>query len=149
VALLNGVHRRSPSARAAVLARADEIAAGRGGIEGPLTRWFAPDEGAPRDMVAGWLAQVDRQGYATAYRAFAGGDAEYADRLGDIRVPLLVLTGDSDANSTPGMARAMAAMTPLGWAVVIAGHRHMVNLTAPDKVSQALQDWLATSEVRA
>lgn len=146
-ALLNGVHRRSSEAKAAVLARAAEIAAGGGGIEAPLARWFGPGEEALRDQVAGWLRQVSHAGYAAAYRAFAEGDDIYADRLGQIRCPLLVLTGDGDANSTPAMTEAMAAMAPQGRAVVIVGHRHMVNLTAPAGVTAELQRWLHTEEV--
>jgi pimeloyl-ACP methyl ester carboxylesterase len=148
-ALVNGVHRRSDAARAAVLARAAEIAAGQGSIEAPLDRWFGPEDAALRDQVAGWLRQVSRSGYAAAYRAFAEGDTDYADRLGAIRCPLLVLTGDGDPNSTAEMARAMAAMAPLGQAVVLTGHRHMANLTAPEAVTEALQDWLETEEARA
>ncbi len=146
-ALLNGVHRRGAEAREAVLTRAREIAAGAGSIDGPLARWFGDeDDGALRAQVAGWLKEVDRRGYAAAYRAFAEGDAVYADRLGAIRCPLLVLTGEGDANSTPAMTRAMAAMAPRGDAAVIAGHRHMVNLTAPEAVTAELKRWLATEE---
>ena len=61
----------------------------------------------------------------------------------------LVLTGDGDANSTPAMTRAMAAMAPHGRAVVIEGHRHMVNLTAPEAVTAELQRWLETEETLA
>lgn len=149
VALLNGVHRREEAARAAVLARAEEIAAGRGSIDGPLSRWFGEDDGAVRDEVAAWLSAVSPRGYATAYRAFAEGDRVYADRLAGIRCPMLVLTGDGDANSTPEMTRAMAGLAPRGRAAVIAGHRHMVGLTAPDKVNAELKQWLATEEVPA
>ena len=145
-ALLNGVHRRSPEARDAVLKRAAEIAADAGGIEGPLARWFTPEDAAVRDQVAGWLRAVSHRGYAAAYRAFAEGDTIYADRLGQIRCPLLVLTGDGDANSTPAMTEAMAAMAPMGRAAVIAGHRHMVNLTAPAAVTSELRRWLSTKE---
>ncbi len=148
-ALLNGVHRRTPEARAAVLARAAEIAAGAGGIEAPLARWFSPEEAALRDQVAGWLRAVSATGYASAYRAFARGDAVYSDRLSEIRCPLLVLTADGDANSTPAMTEAMAAMAPQGRAVVIRGHRHMVNLTAPEAVTAELQHWLSTKEIAA
>lgn len=148
-ALLNGVHRRSPEARDAVLARAAEIAAGAGGIEAPLARWFAPEEAALRDQVAEWLRAVSATGYASAYRAFARGDAVYSDRFGEIRCPLLVLTADGDANSTPEMTRTMAAMAPQGRAVVIGGHRHMVNLTAPAAVTAELQHWLSTKEIAA
>lgn len=149
VALLNGVHRRSPEARAAVLARAQAIAAGRAGIEDPLSRWFGPGDEAVRDRVAGWLREVSPAGYAAAYRAFAEGDGTYADRLGDIRCPLLALTGEGDVNSTPAMTAAMAAMAPLGRAVVVEGHRHMVNLTAPERVTAELRRWLATTEIAA
>lgn len=145
-AMLNAVHRRSAEARAAVLARAAEIAEGDAGIEAPLVRWFTPDESALRDQVADWLRTVPQVGYAAAYRAFAEGDEVYADRLGEIRCPLLVLTADGDANSTPEMTRAIVDMAPLGRAVVIAGHRHMVNLTAPDAVTAELRRWLATRE---
>jgi pimeloyl-ACP methyl ester carboxylesterase len=148
-AVLNGVHRRTPEARAAVLARAAEIAAGRAGIDGPLARWFGPDECAQRDLVASWLGTVPQAGYAAAYRAFAEGDGVYADRLAEIRCPVLVLTGDGDANSTPDMTRTMAAMAPLGQAVIIPGHRHMVNLTAPEAVSGAMRAWLLSEKAAA
>jgi pimeloyl-ACP methyl ester carboxylesterase len=143
VALLCPVHRRSAAARAAVLARADEIASGLAPVDAPLARWFTGDEADLRDRVAGWLADVPRAGYAAAYRAFAGGDATYADRLSAIRCPLLALTAAGDANSTPAMTQAIAAAVPRGRAVVIGGHRHMVPLTAPETVSAALMDWLA------
>ncbi len=145
-ALLNGVFRRSPEAKAAVLARADEIAQGGGNVDGPLSRWFGPGDGAVRDRVAGWLRAVPQAGYAAAYRAFAGGDAIYADRLTAIRCPLLAMTADGDANSTPGMSREMAALAPFGRAVVVTGHRHMLNLTAPEIVTAELRRWLATEE---
>mgnify|MGYP001765586683 CR=1 FL=1 len=148
-ALLNGVYRRSPEAKAAVLARAAEIGAGAGGIEAPLARWFGPEDADLRDRVAGWLRGVSQTGYAAAYRAFAEGDTVYADRLAGIRCPLLVLTADGDANSTPAMTEAMAALAPQGRAVVIAGHRHMVNLTAPQIVTAELSRWLTTKETVA
>ncbi|MDZ7907552.1 MAG: hypothetical protein U5N10_04580 [Gemmobacter sp.] len=49
-------------------------------------------------------------------------------------------------NSTADMARDMAAAARRGRAVVIEGHRHMVNLTAPEAVNaSACADWLATT----
>ncbi|MBC2835791.1 alpha/beta fold hydrolase [Paragemmobacter straminiformis] len=144
VAVLNGVHRRTAQARAAVEARAAQIAAGDYDTEAPLARWFGPQDGAVRAQVAGWLRAVDPQGYATAYDAFAKGDDVYADQWHRITCPALVLTGDGDANSTPDMTCTMAASAPRGRAVVVRGHRHMVNLTAPDEVSRALGDWLKT-----
>lgn len=142
VALLNGVCRRDDAARSAVLARAAEIAAGGGDIGATLDRWFAPEEAPIRAQVADWLSKADPAGYAAAYGAFARGDAVYADRLCEIRCPALVITGEGDGNSTPAMTRAMAGTIPQGRATIVAGHRHMVNLTAPEAVSTALLDWL-------
>ncbi|WP_135449852.1 MULTISPECIES: alpha/beta fold hydrolase [Tabrizicola] len=148
-ALLCPVFRRTPEARAAVLARAEEIAVGRGGIDGPLSRWFGDQNGRLRTRVAGWLRSVPQAGYAAAYRAFATGDSIYADRIGLIRRPLLVLTADGDANSSAEMARQIATAAPRGRAVVIEGHRHMVPLTAPEAVNLALIEWLATGQKEA
>ena len=146
VALLNGVHRRNPEARRAVEARADESVSGTFDREAPLARWFSPEETASEayDLVRDLLAAVDAEGYATAYRAFATGDAVYSDCWPRVTCPALFLTGDGDLNSTPEMARAMAAAAPRGRAVTIPGHRHMVNLTAPEAVNAVLQEWLAS-----
>lgn len=149
VALLNGVYRRSAAERAAVLARAAEIASGARNIEGPLTRWFGDDHPTTRAQVSDWLKSVSQRGYATAYRAFAEGDGVYADRMAAIRCPALMLTGDGDANSSASMAETMAGEAPLGTAVIIRGHRHMVNLTAPEAVTNAMRDWLRRQEVMA
>ena len=144
VAVLNGVHRRTPAARAAVEARASEIAAGEFDTEAPLNRWFGPDDAAVRAQVSNWLRAVNPAGYAAAYGAFARGDDVYADQWDRVTCPALVLTGDGDANSTVEMTCLMAAAAPRGRAVVIKGHRHMVNLTAPEQVTRAMQDWLKT-----
>lgn len=144
VALLNGVHRRSDKARAAVEARADEIVTGNFDREAPLARWFSEAEKKTDAyaLVHELLRTVDADGYATAYRAFATGDAVYSDNWPDVLCPALFLTGDGDLNSTPDMAREMAAAAPRGRAVIISGHRHMVNLTAPDQVNDVLRQWL-------
>jgi pimeloyl-ACP methyl ester carboxylesterase len=144
VAVLNAVHRRTQDARAAVLARAAAMAQGEFDATAPLSRWFTDADAPIRAQVARWLAEVEHAGYAAAYRAFAEGDDVYADRWGAITCPALVLTGDGDPNSTPDMTRIMASAAPRGRAVVIEGHRHMVNLTAPDRVTAALRDWLQT-----
>lgn len=146
LAILNGVYRRSSQARSAVQARAEEIARGSHDVTAPLARWFddRPADRDARGLVEAWLRDVDPAGYATAYRAFAGGDGTYADRWSRIGCPVLVLTGEGDPNSTAAMALAMSAQAPRARAVVVEGHRHMVSLTAPEAVTTALTDWLAT-----
>lgn len=148
VAYLNGVFRRDPDAKAAVLARAAAIPLTGVDKEGPLLRWFGDDRqsAVARDLTRNWLNLVDPQGYATAYAAFAGGDETYADRWPDVYAPALFLTGSDDPNSTPQMAEQMASITPKGWARIVEGHRHMVNLTAPEIVNGLLSEWLACRE---
>jgi pimeloyl-ACP methyl ester carboxylesterase len=147
VALLNGVYRRDTAARAAVDARAAEISAGNIDLQTPLERWFGDTSGeaGARAQVAEWLGAVDLNGYATAYGAFAHGDSTYADQLSQIRCPFLAMTGDGDPNSTPAMSQAMAGQVKNGTAVIIKGHRHMINLTNATEVNAHLFKWLHQS----
>ncbi len=151
VALLNGVYLRDADAKAAVIARAQTIGKGAVDVDGPLKRWFGEgSETAPiYGLTRGWLQAVDPEGYATAYNAFAYGDDVYAGRWPEVHCPALFLTGSEDPNSTPEMARAMAAAAPRGWVHIIEGHRHMVNLTAPDAVNAILADWLSREGERS
>lgn len=146
-ALLNPVYQRSDAARAAVMARAAQIAAADFDPEAPLDRWFEPQEAELRKQTSHWLRQNTAEGYGAAYRAFAEGDRVYAGRIAQITCPFLALTGADDFNSTPAMATALADAAPLGRAVIISGHRHMVHLTAPDLVSQELRNWLVPAGV--
>jgi pimeloyl-ACP methyl ester carboxylesterase len=145
VALLNGVHKRSASARAAVEARSTQINAGEIDIETPLTRWFDDSDAdrVVRETVRPWLKAINPGGYATAYGAFARGDQTYASDWSNVECPVLALTGDGDPNSTPDMSRAMASAARNGRVEILEGHRHMVNLTAADTVNSILDDWLA------
>ncbi|MBB2708498.1 alpha/beta fold hydrolase (plasmid) [Rhizobium sophoriradicis] len=148
VAYLNGVYRRDQQAKAAVLARAAAIPVTGVDKEGPLARWFGDDADSvvARELTRKWLNLVDPQSYAVAYAAFAGGDETYADRWKDVAGPALFLTGSDDPNSTPLMAEQMAALAPKGWVRIVEGHRHMVNLTAPDIVNSLLAEWLSFGE---
>lgn len=144
VAVLNGVYKRTDEARKAVINRSLELQNGRMDIETPLVRWFSDSEQDKKAAaeVKSWLENVNLQGYATAYSAFAHGDDVYADHWNEIQCPALVLTGTGDANSTAEMAKKMAGLAANGQAIVIENERHMVNLTAPDLVNQAMKNWL-------
>ena len=147
VALLNPVYKRSDAARAAVLARAEQIRGGDMEPSAPLSRWFDADEHESEayQITAALLQRARPDGYAAAYGAFASGDAVYAERLADISCPLLALTADGDQNSTAEMATQLAYGVQNGRAVVIEGHRHMLNLTAPKVVNDTLLQWLETT----
>lgn len=152
VAALNAVFCRTPEQRAAVLARATALA-GEGGAGAPdeshqaaVQRWFgapvppALEQAAAR--VARLLAACDPVGYARTYALFATSDAVHRERLAALTVPALFMTADGDPNSTPAMSEAMAALAPRGRAEILAGARHMMNLTAPDEVNRRLLAFL-------
>ena len=145
--LLNAVYRRTPQASARVLERAKRVDAGDLDVEGPLARWFEGDldarQSAIRDQCRHWLSGVDPAGYASAYRAFATGDAVYADHLSRLSCPALMLTGELDPNSTPQMSNAMALAAKNARAVVLPEERHMCALVSPEKVNVELDRWLA------
>ena len=147
IAVLNGVYKRSEKAKNAVLHRAEAIKAGQLDIETPLQRWFGDSEAERQAAlkVKSWLKAVDLSGYATAYSAFARGDSIYANAWSKITCPALILTGTGDPNSTAEMAIQMASQAQNAKAIVIENERHMVNLTAPDKVNNAMQKWLETN----
>lgn len=148
VAYLNGVYRRDAQAKAAVLARAAAIPQSGVDRESPLARWFGddPQSSIARELTGEWLGLVDPRGYAVAYAAFAAGDETYAEGWKDVAAPALFLTGSDDPNSTPDMAQQMATLAPRGYARIVEGHRHMVNLTAPDAVNGLLTEWLSLKE---
>ncbi|MFA5120704.1 alpha/beta fold hydrolase [Zavarzinia sp.] len=149
VAALNAVYDREDAARAAVQARAAEIVASgdAGDVEAPLRRWFGataePRHRALVERVRGWLAAVPPAGYATAYQVFAISDRAHVGRLPGLACPALFLTGELDPNSTPAMSEAMADAAPFGRAVIMAGERHMLNLTAPAETNRILAEHFA------
>jgi len=144
VALVNCIYDRPSASTKAVQARAADIRAGKMDIETPLKRWFRdiPEEQVLAVKVGQWLDDVDIQGYGTAYTAFAHSDDTYADKLKEINCPLLAITGDGDPNSTDAMSIAIAAQAQNAEAVVIKNHRHMINITAPERVNAELTRWL-------
>jgi len=143
--VLNSVYERSPEARAAVEARAADIAAAGSGpdIEQPIRRWLGEDETPLHPLLRRWLGTVNPAAYACAYRVFATGDRLFAGRLGSLSMPALFATGSHDPNSTPAMAQAMAAATPRAKAVVLDGQRHMMSLVDPAGTNRAIRDLLA------
>lgn len=148
--VMSGVYQRSEAAREAVVARAKALAKGEVQLDSPLGRWFSDEshEQLLRQKVGSWLQQVDIEGYARAYQAFAEGDLVYADRWSEMACPVLVITGELDANSSPEMTRQMAQAAPYGQAVVVANARHMLNLTDAERVNEEMLQFLSPKRAR-
>jgi len=145
---MNIVYRRTLSQRDAVEARAEQVLASGQvvGIEAALTRWFA-DERDPASLekiaaVRQWMSQVDPIGYGRTYRLFATSDDHFVDRLHELTMPVLYLTGKNDPNSTPAMSRQMAAETSHGQVEIIENEAHMMAYIHPEKVNAILANFL-------
>ncbi len=152
VACLNGVHRRSHKATLSVKQRAVDLRrnASAGVAAAPIARWFG---GNPRGLdleiamiCSGWLEQVDRQAYATAYGVIANDEELSEATLPQLERPHLFLTGAEDVNSTPEMSKVMAELVPQARVRIISGARHLALLTHADQVNSALEAFLARCE---
>lgn len=143
VAGLNAIYRRSAEAAAAVQSRAAALTHLTAPDPAPtLARWFgAAPSGATAEAAAAcrsWLTQVDPDGYATAYGIFVRHDGPSKERLQRLQMPTLFQTGADDPNSTPGMSQAIAAKAPFGDALTVTGAAHMMPMTHPETVAEAL-----------
>ena len=144
VAALNAIKGRSPQAAKAVQARAAML----DGITNPdpngtLERWFGTAPSQERKACEGWLKQTDPAGYRSAYSIFAHSDGPTDAALGALTCPALFATGADEPNSTPAMSRRMADLAPRGQALIVEGAAHMMPMTHPSIVTDALRS-LAT-----
>jgi pimeloyl-ACP methyl ester carboxylesterase len=141
---LNAVFNRTPAQSEAVKKRSADLAAGgiTVNLSDTLQRWFGETGNhefpEAESLAKQLLLEVNPVGYAKAYEVFANSDKVHADRLGALKVPALFFTADGDPNSTPEMSKAMALLAPVGRSQVLAGHRHMMTLTAPLQISESL-----------
>jgi len=154
LAALNAVFRRTPEQRAAVQSRAATLnqAGVQATIGSTIARWFGePVPVALQPMannVAGYLRDVQPEGYARTYKLFASSDEAHAGRLHRLSMPTLFLTGEYDANSAPEMSRAMGREVPHAVVEIVPGERHMMNVVAPEAVNQSLLRWLAAPSAK-
>lgn len=148
--ILNSVFGRTEEQRTGIQARTLEVAekGPAANVDAALKRWFseeytassAAQVSAVRDTVLG----NDHYGYLKTYQLFASEDNYMADRLQDIRVPTMVMTGELDPGSTPEMAEKMAALIPGAFSEVLSDQRHMMPMESPKMVNEKLQRFLAS-----
>lgn len=148
---MNIVYRRTLTQREAVEARATKVLQEReiAGLDAALQRWFAGKVDAISldriDRVRAWMAGGDPIGYGRTYRLFAQSDDAFVERLHELPMPVLYLTGDADPNSTPTMSKQMATETPHGKATTIPNEAHMMAYISPEKVNPVLTNFLESN----
>lgn len=130
VVALSAIYRRTSDAAAKVRARAANLAETR--AQDPsetLQRWFGDARNAEYHACRNWLKTVNPASYKASYTFFAHQNGPSDDALRELSTPALFITGSEDPNSTPEMARRMAALAPAGRAVAIGGAAHMAPMT--------------------
>lgn len=119
-------------------------------VEGSVQRWFAPGfvHRAP-EVTAGLLHSLqdaDRFGYASVCHALA--DFDVRDRLGEITVPVLAVTGEHDTVATVEMAEAIATGVRAGRSAVLPDVAHLGPAEAPAQVAGLIRRHSAASMTR-
>jgi pimeloyl-ACP methyl ester carboxylesterase len=69
------------------------------------------------------------------------------DRLGEIRVPLLVLSGENDVMVPPKFALATADRIPGAQARILAGTGHLFFMERPADTNEALRTFVTSIEL--
>lgn len=100
---------------------------------------FGPDWPGAAAWKTKWRA-ITTPNLLAPFDALVGRD-DISNRISSIRVPTLIIHGDADAAIPLTRAYAMNEAIPNAELVVVAGG-HSVNMTNPDPVNQALNDFL-------
>lgn len=111
----------------------------RAWVDGP----FQPEGRAPaavRDAVRRMSIENDLP-HRTMGRPIAL-EPRAADRLVELRCPVLAVGGDLDFSEVAQVGRHLAASAPDARAVVLPGIAHMIGMEAPDELARLMVDFL-------
>ena len=136
----------------------EEAAVARGDLDAAVAAnldfWVAGprrtvDEVDPkiRELVAEMQQQAFRQSKGHDDLRAARLDPPASQRLGDVNVPTLVVTGDEDVDDIRVMGDRLARDIPGAERATIAGAAHLPNLERPEEFDRIVLDFLARHEV--
>ena len=110
-------------------------------VPGTLERWFTEPfrKAHPEimDKVGGWIAQTPPDGYCGCGKALPRLNA--TPRLGEIKVPTLVICGEQDSGTPPAMAKVINQGIKGSELVLIPEAAHLSNMEQPAKFLAALE----------
>lgn len=106
-----------------------------------------PDQEELRAVLRGRIRQVNPKVYRATMRALTRFDV--SQRLGEIRVPTLVVTGDEDTTVPPEVQAQLVAGISGARQVIIPGGGHAVIADSPQAFNRALLEFLQQLPARA
>jgi pimeloyl-ACP methyl ester carboxylesterase len=142
LAILGAVCGRTPEERARAKERIEFLRQnGLAAIaESNRERWFTDAfRAAQPDKVEARVRQLlacDAESYLQSFTVFSTTD--HAERLHELRMPVLVATGEHDAAATPRMARLMHQRIAGSVLEIIPGMRHSLLIEVPERVAALL-----------
>jgi len=142
LAILSAVCGRTPQEQAKARDRVEFLRQnGLAAIaESNRERWFTDafrrDHADQVEARVRQLVACDAESYLQSFTVFSTTD--YASRLRELRMPVLVATGEHDAGSTPRMARLMHESITDSRLELLPGLRHGLLVEAPEKVAKLL-----------
>lgn len=145
LALISTIAGRTPEEQARARARARTLAekGANAHLAEAVERWFTNEFRAtnPEVLEKRRLQSManDPDCYAAAYRVLAENDL--GERLREIAVPTLVLTGENDVGSPPRMARLMHERIAGSELKILPRLKHAVLLEAPGQIADCLDDF--------
>jgi pimeloyl-ACP methyl ester carboxylesterase len=146
LAVIGTVSGRTPEEKARALERVEFLKQyGTAAIaDANRERWFTDAfRNAHPDIVERRVAQVkacDAASYLHAFTVFC--TADFADRLHEIQVPTLIVTGENDIAATPRMAHLMGERVRESEVNVLPGLRHSLLIEAPKQLAALLEAFL-------
>jgi pimeloyl-ACP methyl ester carboxylesterase len=109
------------------------------------SRWFTESFAAQAPAVVASevaiVSSVDPASYAAAYAVLADGDL--IDEVHAISCPVLVMTGEGDAGSTPRMSAEIHARIPGSRLVIVPEKKHYLHREAPAVIAGLISGFLA------
>lgn len=150
--IVSSVAGRTPEERERVLERARTLLTSGAGVHtaSSVERWFTEEFRAAHPEVVQQRVQRsmrnDPASYAAAYQVLA--ECDLLDRLHEVEVPALVMTGENDTGSTARMASAMASRIRNSRLHILPRLKHSVLLEAPDQVAAQLRPFIEEMDER-
>lgn len=144
--LLSTVAGRTEEERERVAARLAALQAGDRGAhyDASLSRWLTEDFQARNPELIAKVrqrnAENDPECYAAAYRVLA--QTDFGGLLDQIRVPVLIATGEEDAGSNPRMALYMQERISGSKLHILPGLRHSILTEAPEQIAGLMGGFL-------
>lgn len=102
-----------------------------------MARWFSPQfRSLEPDVVRGYRCMLERtpsESYLAMLHALH--EADFTERVRELRVPALVVSGELDEATPPALGRELAGSIPAARFEVLAGASHLLSVEKPRELA--------------